>query len=103
MKEKLQKIWKWIVLSSADPKKSSLTIKMAIVVAIPWILKITGVTCGLGLFCVEADENSLNQLAEGVANIAFGVLNIAGVYGLARKIVLSALGKNKVTKPENQE
>ena len=74
--ENMSNVFNWLVRSSADSSRISLTIKAAA----PFVL---AVAAFLKLDLVEGD---LDQLAEAVASIVAGAFF---VYGLVRKIVLS--------------
>lgn len=78
----LKKIWLWIVRSSNNPQKLSLTLKNFI----PFVL----------LFSFGdnvVNEADLNQLAESVVTIIVAVATIGtgigSIYGFARKILSS--------------
>ena len=93
MKEKLNKAWLFIIRSSADPKKVSLTVKSVGLTLIPYV---AGFAPLLGL-----DVSGLPDLVGNVAELVGVVLTglgLAGVgYGLVRKIVIgvSSLKKNE--------
>ncbi len=99
MNESLKKMWKWIAVSSADPKKLSLALRMSLIAAIPWVLKLTGIACGFGLFCIDVDSGNLEQVVESLSNVVFGtalvVSSIGAIYGWVRKVMLTVQGKNK--------
>ena len=96
----MKKIFQWITLSSADPKKYSLSVKMALLAAVPYILGIVSASCGIGLVCIGLDAEGLNQFIQVSENIVLLVLSLVSavgfVYGFLRKLYLSALGENKV-------
>lgn len=93
MKEKLNKAWLFIIRSSADPKKVSLTIKGVGLALIPYV---AGFAPLLGL-----DISGLPELVGNVAELVGVVLTGIGLvgvgYGLVRKIVIgvSSLKKNE--------
>ncbi len=84
----------WLVWSSANPQKLSLTVRGALLALVPTFLGIVSAACGFGVVCLGVDEQGLNQLVEGFVALvqAFFALIAAGVFlwGLIRKIVLSA-------------
>lgn len=79
----MKKIWNWIVMSSADPTKYALTVKGAIVFAIPFIVQFSGI----------ASEAELNQFADNVMVIVQSLLlaigGVLSVIGFIRKVYLS--------------
>lgn len=89
----------FLLVSSKDPTKWSLTLKMALVGVIPYIINAVGIACGFGLVCLGVDTAGLNALAEGLEKVAFFVLStiaaIGVVVGLARKFIRSAQGTNR--------
>lgn len=89
----MNNIWNWIVVSSADPSKTSLTVKAAGVLAIPYVLNSVKIACGVGLVCIGVDSASLNGLVDASAGIVEAALSLIGgiafVYGFARKVALS--------------
>ena len=72
----MSKVLNWLLKSSSNPEKISLTIKSAA----PFILAVAAL---LKLDLVEGD---LDQLAEGLVAVVSGAFL---VYGFARKVVLS--------------
>lgn len=92
----------WVLVSSADPKKASLTIKGFLVICVGYFAQTTSLLCGLGVVCLVTDSSALDSIVEGLSNIVFWGLSIAGaavsIWGGIRKIWLSASGQNEVLK-----
>ena len=84
----------WLVVSSKDPRKVSLTVRAALLAIVPTVISAASAACGFGLVCIGVDATGLNQAAETFAAIVEAVLLIvAGVlflWGFLRKIVLTA-------------
>lgn len=95
----IDKILDFLLVSSADPSKWSLTFKMALVGVIPYIVNAAGIACGLGLVCLGVDDVVLNSLAEALEKIVFLVLSavsaVGVLIGLFRKLIRSAQGTNR--------
>lgn len=83
----VEKIVTWIVFSSKDPKKISLTVKSALTGLA------TLVTFYAGLQNIQLPSELLTQAIEAIVQtvqVAFGAIAIIGTaYGFIRKIVLS--------------
>lgn len=100
MKEKFNTMFEravdWILWSSADPEKHSMTIKAALTAYAAWILQQLSLACGLGLVCLNVDSNDINQLIEAigalVSLVLYMVATVVGLYGLIRKIINTVLG-----------
>lgn len=89
----IQKIWNWIVWSSSNPEKISLTIKgfatfvPALVVLFAFLhIQVTSDT----LLAI------LNDTAIGLSALATFIGVIMSIYGSYRKISTTALGTNQV-------
>lgn len=80
----IQKIWNWLVVSSADPSRISLTIKGIGVAIIPYLMIITN-TSGVQIGSTEI-TSLFDTLAMIVQNFLTIVSGIMFVYGLVRKI-----------------
>ncbi len=95
-----KKLFQWLMLSSADPRKTSLSVKMALLAIVPYVLNIASTACGLGLVCLGVDAEGLNQFVQVSENLVLWSLSIvAGIgfmYGFFRKLYRSATGDNKV-------
>ncbi len=97
----IQKGLRWIFVSSSDASKWSLTVKAALLGAIPVIMQVVHLACGFNVFCLNVDGDLLTQLFSAVANLVYAglalVASIGVVYGLARKVYLSITGQNAAT------
>ena len=95
-----KKLYQWLVHSSADPNKTSLSVKMALLAVVPYVLNLVTAACGLGLVCLGVDAESLNQVVKVIADIVFWALSIVSgvgfVIGFGRKLWLSLKGQNMV-------
>jgi hypothetical protein len=83
MKNVIKTVWEWLVKSSADPNKISLTIKGALSTAII-VLGYFGIT-GQQLDVTSIADNS----AEVIVQIVAAVTTLTTLYGAARKIWLT--------------
>lgn len=94
------KLFQWLLLSSANPSKFSLSVRMALLGVVPYILSIVTAACGFGLVCLGVEAEGLNQVVGVIENLVFwGLSIIAGVgflIGFVRKLWLSISGENKV-------
>jgi hypothetical protein len=82
-------IWNWIVTSSADPNKLSLTLKAGI----PFIIMILGWQGVDGAVVSPLLGEAANQVANSLVLVAqLGTAAIAA-YGLARKIYFTVFSK----------
>lgn len=86
----------WLVWSSADPEKHSMTIKAMLTGYAAWMLQQISLACGLGLVCVNVDSESINQLIEAIGILVSTVLYMVaagfGLYGVIRKIINTVMG-----------
>lgn len=75
----------WLIVSSENPSQLALTVKGAIIFAIPTIVGF------FGLFHLELGGGDLTNLANSIGVIVESALTLVGaaifVYGLARKIL----------------
>lgn len=89
----MQKIFDFILKSSADAQKTSLTIKGAGIAAIPTIVLVAH------LANIQLQNEQLTQVVDGLANavlyIGYAISACVFLYGLLRKIVLTMLGENQ--------
>lgn len=96
----MSKFIAWVVLSSKDPRKISLSVKAALVAIIPFFMHAVTVSCGFGLVCLGVDSTHLQEVAEVTSDIIFWVFSIVSaigfVYGFIRKLWLTAKSENKV-------
>ena len=86
-------ILNWLITSSADPRKSSLFVKGAMVLAGSQIVRLLDTICSFGLSCLAVDIKFVNQMAEGAESLVYGALVLWGgvwfLYGLSRKFYLA--------------
>ena len=89
---------KWIFVSSADPTKWSLTVKMALLGVIPLIMQTLSIVCGFALICLAIDGSVLQNIAYTVSNLVYlGLSFVAGagfLYGLVMKLWRTGTGTN---------
>lgn len=90
----MKKFWAWLLLSSSDPEKASLTIKS---------IGATVVTYGIffaGLFHKNVNADDLNVLTNSVANfigiVLIGISSVTAIVAAIRKIFKSLNGTNEV-------
>jgi hypothetical protein len=91
----LKKIFQWIVYSSANPTKVSLTLKGAGVTVIGFLVPVIGLTH----IAIGGDPSTvLNSILDSIASIVQVALTlvgaIVGLYGLVRKVWLTVTGQN---------
>ena len=90
-----EKIYDWLVLSSVDPTKVSLTVKGALVSAAATATVLLGLA-HMNL-PVPADVNQVIDLSTTLIQLFFqGFGDMVMVVGLVRKIYLTVVGKNSV-------
>lgn len=93
------KIGRFVLLSSADPQKTSASLKFALLGAIPYIMHATGMVCELGYTCTTIDPNILEQIATVTADLIFSLLTLISLvgtaFGLVRKLYRTATGQNR--------
>lgn len=96
----INSIFNWIVLSSKDPNKVSLTVRAALLSAIPGAIWAVGTLCATGGVCIPIADDELRTVANAAADLAFLALSavsaIGIIYGFLRKIWLTVTGKNAV-------
>lgn len=94
----LSNILKWVFVSSADATKISLTVKMALLGVIPFVMQAIGITCGLHALCPAVSADQLSEIALSLSNTVFLALtliaSIGTAVGLIRKVILSLQGQN---------
>ena len=80
---------KWLVTSSSDPLKFSLTIRGLLTLGAGWLLHASVVACGLGVYCLGVDEQTINQGVQVLTNLAYAAALSLGavmaVIGFIRK------------------
>lgn len=95
-------IFRWLLVSSKDPRQISLTVKAALLGIIPLVMDVTGMVCRVGQYCINVDPSLLEQIGNGIAELTFlffsAVSLIGMVYGLVRKAVRTLNGENLAIK-----
>lgn len=78
---------RWVVVSSADPKEISLTIKGVLVGLVPYVMVL------VGLAHLNVGQDQLTTLIDGIADVIQYLLALISVsmtvVGMARKIWLT--------------
>lgn len=86
--------WLWLVYSSADPQKFSLSVKAALTLAL------TYGSMAAGLAHIQVPSEMFTQLIDAVAlliqAIAFVVSSIVGIFAFYRKVQTTLDGTNQV-------
>ena len=84
---KLKRFWEWIIKSSADPTKVSLTVKSMLFGILPIVVVITKL---LNVEIAEGDLQTFIDALEASIIAVFGAVSSIGVVvGLVRKIYLT--------------
>lgn len=95
----LERIITWILVSSADPRNVSLTVKMALLAIVPWLMQAIGLACAFDTICIELDQSAIEAVAADVAQVVYAGLTIVSsvglIYGLVRKVWLTLAGENR--------
>lgn len=95
----LTNFWNWLSKSSANPAETSLTAKALMTSVIPFILQATHLACGLAV-CVSLDQSTLTTVIGVLSDIVFWALSlysaIGFLYGITRKVSITAAGTNPV-------
>lgn len=82
-------LWDWFVTSSADPLKTSLAVRGALVVGVGFVTDLAPSVCAIiSAFCF--DTAILNPIVDAIVNIVSSTLQIVGsgllLFGVLRKI-----------------
>lgn len=96
MKNIFKKIVSWVIVSSADAKRTSLTVNAFLLSLVPVVIIFSGLS-NIDLKQEEL-EAFVNAIANGVELLLAFASSILFVFGLGRKIYLSAIGKNEALK-----
>ena len=92
--QKLKNVWNWLVLSSANANKISLTVKGVLMSILPVLLYV------MPMFNIQTSHDQLASVVNDIGTIivVFGGAVSAGVtvYGLLRKIGTTLTGNNDV-------
>lgn len=90
----MKKIINWVIYSSSDPYKTSMTIKGILLGGATYLLFFAN------LFHVQLPETELNNLIEQIVKAVELLMQIISIfwviYGSLRKIYLTLVAKNKV-------
>lgn len=90
----MKKFLHWLVLSSQDPQKLSLTLKGILVMYSPVIV------FTLGVLKLPLDQSALSQIIDAAVFVVQSVLVLVGasvaLVGIVQKVVLSVTGHNQV-------
>lgn len=93
------KALKFILVSSADPRKASLTVRAFTLGLIPYAMQATGLVCQLGYTCIDITPTLADQIVNWATNGVFYVtliISLVGTtFGLFRKFDLTIKGQNK--------
>jgi hypothetical protein len=86
-------ILNWLITSSADPKKTSLAVKGTVLLIGSQLVRLLDMACSFGFACLGVDAMIINQAAEGIETVVYGILILWGgvwfLWGLGRKIYLA--------------
>ncbi len=90
----LNRIARWIVLSSANPSQVSLTVKAVLVAALPYVMLLIGA----GHWNVGQDQVSMviNSASDIIFYLLSAIAAVMGALGVGRKLWLSLSGNNPV-------
>lgn len=78
----MDKIIEILIKSSADPKKTSLTVKAALLAIVPFIMQAVGLVCAFGLTCTNFDASLLENFFTLIAELVYHTLMIGSVAGV---------------------
>lgn len=82
---------RWVLVSSDDASRWSLTVKASLLGAIPFVMQGIGITCGLNLVCPTVSSDLLTEVALSLSNLVYlGLSVVAAIgafYGLVRKVM----------------
>lgn len=89
----IRNLFQWIVYSSKDPTKFSLTLK-GIVTTVVSIIATLGFYFGLRVFPQGQIVDLLGELIDDIGTIIATIGSIISIFGALRKIWLTILGEN---------
>lgn len=96
----MKNLFMWLVRSSVDPRRTSLTIRMFLLAIVPYLVHAVALLCGFGFVCLGIDSEWFATIIEVIENIVFWSLSIiAGIgmiYGAIRKVWTTVHGTNAV-------
>jgi len=84
----------WLILSSKDADRVSLTLKAGLLAGLAYLVQLTGLAHIT--FDTQWATELINSLAAFVQLALYAISVLAGVYGAARKLWLTFTGKNEV-------
>lgn len=98
----LEKILNFIILSSADPKKFSLSFKAGALFLVPFLMQAYGMVCAFGYRCIDIDPSIFDTVIDMMANLIFlffsAVATVLSLCGIFRKMYRTFTGTNEVLK-----
>lgn len=98
----MTKLFKFIMRSSADPMKTSRSVKGALMLTIPFVLQALDLVCGIGQYCFDVNNGALEELFESVAQLVYFITLAVGAimsaYGIGRKVIRTISGQNLAIK-----
>jgi hypothetical protein len=98
---------KWLVTSSSDPQKVSLTVKGALAFCGAYLLQLSPVLCGFHIICISIDGDVLTSAINTTANIVYLSLSLVGsiafLVGLGRKIWMGRWSSFTFPQPPNAQ
>jgi len=87
----------WFVVSSADPKRTSLTVQSLALALIPIVIHVVQVSCGFGFVCLGVEAQDLEKVAYAISQIVFDGLTIISltgfICGFVRKVWMTVTGQ----------
>lgn len=91
-------LWNWLLLSSANPNESSLTIKMLLTAQIPMVVSAIAFGCTFHVACAPVTSDQLLAGAQDVVNVFFYVFTtvsyIIAAVAFIRKLYLTIRGQH---------
>jgi len=97
--EALKTVIIFLVASSKNPDKISLSLKMVMLGFIPYTMQVFGLACSIGDICVTIDQSMLEALVTAAADIVFYSLtfisSIGFAWGIVRKLYRTITGQNE--------
>lgn len=93
----IEKIVDWVLNSSADPSKTSLAVRGALVLGVGIFVKAAATACAVGVSCVVVDQNLLGSVVDALTNVVFWACSIIGaigfIAGVIRKLFITLTGQ----------
>lgn len=95
----MKTIINFIMRSSADPVKTSRTIKGIGLMAVPYLMQVFELACEFGQQCYRVDASEFEVIIQALADGAFYGLSLVGagmaLYGAIRKLFRTFTGMNQ--------